>query len=55
MMKQASPLTPSIVRDEHLTDALCRPGVLKVVDIDPQGSIETSKGLMNSQEVERGR
>ncbi len=29
-------------------------GVLKVIDIDPQGSMESSKGSMNSQEVERG-
>ena len=28
--------------------------VLKVVDIDPQGSIEPSKGLLNNNRVEWG-
>ena len=31
-----------------------RAGVLKVVDIDPQGSMGPSKGSMNIQGVERG-
>ena len=31
-----------------------RSGVPKVVDIDPQGSIGTSRGSMNSKGVERG-
>ncbi len=31
-----------------------RAGVLKVVDIDPQGSMRPSKGSMTSQGVKRG-
>jgi len=34
---------------------LCLPVVLKVVDIDPQGSIGPSKGPINSQGVEWGQ
>jgi len=32
----------------------CRPVVLKVVDVDPQGSIGPSKGPINSHGVELG-
>jgi len=32
----------------------CRPVVLEVVDIDPQGSIGPSKGSINSHGVEWG-
>jgi len=38
----------------NIWEGSARPVILKVVDIDPQGSIGPSKGLMNNLGVEWG-